>query len=715
MFDGDRAAALTELAAGRAAPAIEAFRVPDADEPGLSAFVLAYALHRDGQLDSVEQPATACASSAPLFADYCLYWAADSALRRDRAADAERYASMVDEATVYGPRSLFVRGQALAALGQPEQASEVFEAFLAEYPRAWYASDVQFALAAAYEALERWDDAAGVYHRVALLNPGDGDERTARAAMEAIEDEVSDDVLAAIEAPARDDVVDRADVLLQRRRHAEVVSLLTPILADMPEGSDAYCRANYLVGKAMRNERDHTDSLPYFQAVIDDCDGQLRMFALYNGGRSAWTRDQNERAYRMFEALWTDFATETYADDAMLLGARVKADDGDNAAYEELLRRQIERFPDGDMLGDAVWRLAQRLYDDGQYAEFVRFVDELGTTTGERTAYSRGRLGYFRARSLERMGLRNESIAGYRDVAQRHPMTWFALLSFNRLTSLDADGTAALVQELRAGDGSAPDRIEVRPAEVALDPTFRRGTTLVRLGLFELAEDEFDRLAARYPNEDELAWVLSALYDHVGAYNRSYQVPGGLDVLDLDYPNPANRERWELSFPTPFADDVRAAAAARNIDPYVVWAVMRQESGFRPDAHSPAGARGLLQLMVPTANDMARRVGRGEVSGGDLFDPSLNIELGTEMLSFLSERYDGVPPVYFPSYNAGLGRVDRWVAANAGEELDAWVEHISIDEARRYAKGVTMRYWTYRWLYGTDAEAILALPDRLAR
>ena len=65
--------------------------------------------------------------------------------------------------------------------------------------------------------------------------------------------------------------------------------------------------------------------------------------------------------------------------------------------------------------------------------------------------------------------------------------------------------------------------------------------------------------------------------------------------------------------------------------------------------------------------------------------------------------------------NAGLGRVDRWVAANAGEELDAWVEHIGIDEARRYAKGVTMRYWTYRWLYGTDEEAILELPERLGR
>lgn len=713
LFDGERATALSELSAGRPAAAIEAFRAPAADEPGLSAFVLTHALYTDGQYGAVDAPASTCAAEAPLFADHCLYWAADAALRTDRPTAAERYAAMVDGDTVFGPRSRFVRGRALAALERYDEAIDVLAAFLDDYPRAWYRADVEFALGAAYESLEQWDNAARVYHRVALLNPGDRDERAANEALEAIASRVTPAVLAAIEAPPRDEVIERAEVLLDRRRHDEVVDLLTPLLSSLEPGDDTFCRGNYLVGKSLRNERDHTDSLPFFQAVIDHCDGELRMFALYNGGLSAWTRDQDARAFDMFESLWTDFASESYADDAMLLGARVTADTGDTAAYQALLRQQIAAFPNGDMLGDAVWRLGQQLYDDGQHAEFVAFVDDLGTTTGERTAYSRGRLGYFRARSLERMGLRNEAIAGYRDVVERHPMTWFALLAFNRLHRLDRDGTAALVAQLRAGDGSAPDRIEVRPAEVGHDPAFRRGTTLVRLGLFDLAEDEFDRLSARYPNEDELGWVLSALYDHVGAYNRSYRVPGGLDIVELGYPNDANRERWELAFPRPFAEDVRAASAARGLDPYVVWAVMRQESGFRPDAHSAAGARGLLQLMVPTANDMARRVGRGEVSASELFEPSLNIELGTEMLLFLSDRYDGVAPVYLPAYNAGLGRVDRWSSRDAGRALDEWVEHIPIDQARHYAKGVTMRYWTYRWLYGTDDEAILVLPERV--
>ena len=715
IFSGEQATALQALEAGRPALALEAFTTPalTADGDDLAPFLLAYARFEDGQFGQVAEPASRCAASLPLFGDHCLYWAAVAALEADDPAAAERYAAMVSPDAVFGPRARARRADALAALGQYEEAIAGYEQFLADYPGAWYRSEIEFALAAAYEASEQWERAGRVYQNIGLLRPGHRDETRANAAFDALRSRLSDATVQELTRRTESQILDRAEAYLNARRHEELVAYLLPALEGVRDASPTACRGHYYVGKAQRNERQHNDALPHFEHVIRHCDGELRMFALYNGGRSAWTVDQDTRAFEMFETLWTDFADESYADDAMLLGARVRSSMGDEAGYRALLRRQIETFPSGDMLGEAVWRLAQTLYDAGDWADFVRFVDELGTTTGERNAYSRGRLQYFRARSLEQMGLRPEAMAGYREVIARHPMTWFALLSFNRLHGLDAEGTRALVRELRAQGGTTPGRIEVEPPEVAHDPFFRRGTTLVRLGLFGLAEDEFDKLSGRFPNEDGLAWVLSALYDHVGAYNRSYAVPGGLDVLDLDYPNASNRARWELSFPRPYAEWVERESAARDFDPYVVWAIMRQESGFRPDAHSPAGARGLLQLMHATANDMTARLGIPDVSTRDLFDPELNIRLGTELLVMLSERYSGVYPVYFPAYNAGMGRVDGWVRSRSNQPLDTWVEHIGIDEARRYAKGVTMRYWTYRWLYGTDEEALLLLPFEL--
>lgn len=715
MFADERASALQALESGRPALALEAFASPAMSPEGedLAPFLLAYARFEDGQFRGVAEPASRCAASLPLFADHCLYWAAVAALETDDPAAAERYAAMVDESAVFGPRAQARRADALAALGQFDEAIAVYERFLAAYPGAWYRSEIEFALAAAYEATEQWERAGRVYQNIGLLRPGHRDETRANAAFDALRPRLSEATARELTRRTESQTLDRAEAYLNQRRHEELVAFLLPALDGVANDSETACRGHYYVGKAQRNERQHGDAMPHFEHVIRHCEGQLRMFALYNGGRSAWTIDEDTRAYEMFETLWTDFADESYADDAMLLGARVRSSMGDEAGYRALLRRQIETFPSGDMLGEAVWRLAQTVYDAGDWTGFVRFVDELGTTTGERNAYSRGRLQYFRARSLEHMGLRPEAMAGYRAVIERHPMTWFALLAFNRLHGLDAEGTRALVRTLRAQGGESPGRIEVEPPEVAHDPFFRRGTTLVRLGLFGLAEDEFDKLSGRFPNEDGLAWVLSALYDHVGAYNRSYAVPGGLDVLDLDYPNASNRSRWELSFPRPYAEWVEREAAARDFDPYVVWAIMRQESGFRPDAHSPAGARGLLQLMPATANDMTARLGTADVSARELFEPELNIRLGTELLVMLSERYAGVYPVYFPAYNAGMGRVDGWVRSRASQPLDTWVEHINIDEARRYAKGVTMRYWTYRWLYGSDDDALLLLPFEL--
>ena len=710
MFDGAEAAeALAALDAGRGAAAVEWARAQE-DGPH-RAFVLGRGLHVDGQYEAALEPLAACAAGEPLLADHCLYWAADAAERIARYAEAERYASMVAEGATYGPRSRFLRARALFALGDMRAAADTCEAFLGDVPEAWYRIDVELLWAEALEESGERVAAVEAYERVRHAHPGTGQERRAAAAVERLAPQLSDEDRARIARSADALAVERAHALMAARAYDGLVAALAPVLERAAEGTEVFCDAQYLMGKTRRNQRQHDDAVPYFRSVIAHCDGDVRVWSLYNAGRSLWTRGHLDDALAHFEQLWTEHADHTYADDAMLLAARIHRERGDMDDAEAQLHAQIRSYPAGDMLSDAVWLRAQRLYEAGEHQAFVRFVDDVGTTTGESSVYDLGRLAYFRGRSLEALGLLAEARGAYERVAREHPMGWYALLALNRLTALGAEDMAvAVMTSTPQREAASSGAIEIRPQEVALDPSYRRGLLLLRLGQPELAEREFGALADRYPNEDELGWVLSALYAHVGAYDRSHRVPGAHDQLALGYPNAANRARWAIAYPTPWRDEVEASAAREEISPWLIYAIMRQESGFRPDAISRTQARGLLQLMEGTAGDMARRTGRGSVSNRELFDPAINIELGAAYLGYLSGLFDEHMAVAIPSYNAGQGNVNRWLRSRGDQSIDLWVENIPFTEARRYAKSVTIRVWAYTWLYGGGAGRLVELP-----
>jgi soluble lytic murein transglycosylase len=129
-----------------------------------------------------------------------------------------------------------------------------------------------------------------------------------------------------------------------------------------------------------------------------------------------------------------------------------------------------------------------------------------------------------------------------------------------------------------------------------------------------------------------------------------------------------------ILYPCGWLDLVRAQAAATRLDPALVCAVVRAESRFRPGAESPRGARGLMQLMPETAAWIAAR---NALPVGDLFDPEINLRLGTHYLRYLLDRYERAEPA-LAAYNAGPSRVDAWMAAGVTgyAETEAFVRRV---------------------------------------
>jgi soluble lytic murein transglycosylase len=158
-------------------------------------------------------------------------------------------------------------------------------------------------------------------------------------------------------------------------------------------------------------------------------------------------------------------------------------------------------------------------------------------------------------------------------------------------------------------------------------------------------------------------------------------------------------EILQVIFPLTYWDSIRRHAAARNLDPYLIAALIAQESTFDPKARSVANAWGLMQIVPATGRRLARTVGIPRYSTAKLTDPETNIRLGTLYFSQLTRQFDGVH-FALASYNAGESRVVRWKAERPGLDEDEFIDDIPFPETQNYVKRILGTAENYRRLYG---------------
>ena len=155
----------------------------------------------------------------------------------------------------------------------------------------------------------------------------------------------------------------------------------------------------------------------------------------------------------------------------------------------------------------------------------------------------------------------------------------------------------------------------------------------------------------------------------------------------------------EIALPLRHEDIIRQQAADKHLDPALIAGVIYTESRFR-DQTSHAGAKGLMQLLPSTADDIARKSGGTAFVQGDLADPQVNISYGSFYLRYLLKRYGGNVVLAVAAYNAGEGKVDEWIfaARHRGEDFDH-TRHIPFPETRNYVQQVLEMRSRYREQY----------------
>jgi soluble lytic murein transglycosylase len=154
---------------------------------------------------------------------------------------------------------------------------------------------------------------------------------------------------------------------------------------------------------------------------------------------------------------------------------------------------------------------------------------------------------------------------------------------------------------------------------------------------------------------------------------------------------------YSLLYPRPYDAEVNAAAHLAQLAPEIVYGVVRQESLYRIDAVSNAGARGLMQLQPATARNTARYYKRPSPALTDLFDPYINTALGAARLRMLLDEFDNQIPVALAGYNAGTNAVTRWLPQDPMDS-DIWIENIPYNETRGYVQRILWHSLMFTWL-----------------
>ena len=247
-----------------------------------------------------------------------------------------------------------------------------------------------------------------------------------------------------------------------------------------------------------------------------------------------------------------------------------------------------------------------------------------------------------------------------------------------------------------------PEKIvvdEVQMTTLSKVPTLIRARELFWVGMRSEAGVEWSS-ASRQLDESAKKQSIN-LAARWGWYEQAIAVAAQLGVFN-DY---------ALLYPQPFNDAVLAASQLSGLSVDLIYSVLRQESLYRTDAVSPAGARGLLQLMPETARRTARAYDQARPEPDDLFDPDINVRLGAAQLKTMVDRFGGQTVVALAGYNAGPNAAARWLPDRT-IEADVWIENIPYNETRSYVQRILWHNIVFGWLRTGEPQTV---DPKLAR
>jgi soluble lytic murein transglycosylase len=671
---------------------------------------------RGQRYQEAERAFTALPSDAQHSAEVRFAWARTKLELGQAAAALPLLAGLEQSLPALANQVAELRAELLLAAGPPAEAAKILEArgdaqALARASQAWLqAGDAERALRVAERGLANLGKGRGAHEREVLLRYARG------LAAEKLDKQslwLGDFRFVALEAPLSDEAKTAVTKLaslgdksplspvdrLKRARALATAGRVTDVESELSFVEPFAGRITRpgvpasLRGASLFNARgDYVAAEKYFSEASRLGTEDVAKELFYAAKSRARAQDDSgaEAGYRQ---IMQRFGTTSWAEQAELAIARIHLAAGSfqkaAAAYAVYLQK---RGAKARFVEDATYERAVALLCAGQAETAEPLLARLAGQTKD--VRFEAQLRELRAVALLGAGKREEGSAALREVIAKFPLTFPALVAAARLRVLGAELPAWLEP---ARSLASPPPLDLKlPADAAY---------LHRLGLEKDAEQALlaqERRLSRSqaPRSGE---ALCELYGLLDIAERRYTVGqdaatrAGLDRA----PGPRSRWMWDCVYPRPYAELVTRAERERFLPRGLLWAVMRQESGFRAGVRSPVGAVGLLQLMPTTAERISTEVGE-KLEPRGLTTAHTNIRLGAAYLRRLIDSFQGNVPLALAAYNAGPQAVGRWLVGGEGLPLDLFVARIPYEETRGYVARVLSNAARYAYLEGGE-------------
>ncbi|OQY21815.1 MAG: hypothetical protein B6I35_07620 [Anaerolineaceae bacterium 4572_32.2] len=423
-------------------------------------------------------------------------------------------------------------------------------------------------------------------------------------------------------------------------------------------------------------------------------------------------REEAIATYRQFVEIAPDHRR---APEALWKAAQFWEDLGDQAAAADAYRNCQAQYPDSDYGPQALFRGGLQFYQVGELEEEAAAAWETLIGDYPNSSYRSAALLWLGKLHLAQ-GDVEAAEAAFAEAGEADPLGYYGL----RSADLSADPlspsfpSAGYESELDAAEQSqaeewlaewleldaAADLGEL-PPHLAADPRLQRGLELWRLGRFEQAKWELEDLRYATTSDGLAQYQLALAFRDVGLYRSSILCAARVIYLSpvtstLDAPAFIAR----LAYPTYYSGLALQNAAQNDIDPLLVFALIRQESLFESLATSHAAAHGLMQVIPATGAQIAAELGWPPgYETADLYRPYVSLRFGVYYLAQQRDRFDGRLDVALAGYNGGPANAQHWLES-AGDDADLFLELIQFSETRLYVRRIKEHLAVYQALYG---------------
>jgi len=586
-------------------------------------------------------------------------------------------------------------------------AEEKYSGFLLSYPESEYLPYAEYQKAVCLANNGNAADSFSSFKNIWLGHPSSEYSSLAHEGIEALEETG----LISKFKPSPEELFQRGENLFYSYYYQDAIDEFNKILDDYDIkalSSNTYSETCFRLGMSYYNMSNYKDAGNWLAVCYEEAPASsITHAALFFLGRVHTNLGNNSKSIDYYEKLLDEYPSSSYGDDALYRMGRLYSINGDTDKALESFGKVFEIYPSGDKTDESLWELGWIQYKEGHYASAKTTFSSMASSYS--AALLEEKALFWKANTCRKLGDTGAAIDLYKQIVNSPTYSYYTFTAAELAKELgtiitippvdnklspENPGLGALLPDIFENLSMEYENIDGRVDHIT------KAVELLNLGFNASASLEIESGSSVLRQDPKRVLELATLYYEADDFSRCQKVIySNLNSIRSDLSGKYLDYAYYLYYPYGFKEIVNRFSAEYDLDPLFTLAVMRQESSFRSDAGSYAGAQGLMQIMPSTGASIAKQIGLAGYQDNMLTDPDINIQMGAYYLRQQLDSFDGNLVYCLGAYNGGPGAMSGWVSKWGGADTSEFIENITYLETREYIKKVMGNYYFYQMLY----------------